>query len=816
MEQGEEEMIVKEAGFTNDCRWIWLDAKDDVENQYVCFRREFALGAKPARARLVISADSDYQVFVNGQEVYGRQFSDYPRHRSYDTYPIGSLLRRGLNAIAILAYYRGRGASEYRRGHPGLIVRIDAGRARVVSDRQWLARLSPAYASGGSVDQATVQMGFTVRHDARREDGWTSLRYRPVRRWRSAAELAGPTDGYWRSLEPRRLPQMVRAAFQPGSIVCAGALIRTGSAASDSPSLAVAAEFKRASRVPPSKQSPWVFEPPKVPANGAYLLADMGAESFGLLRVELEAPAGTVVDVAHGEHLEDLGVRAAPGYRRFTDRFVCRAGRNVLTVPFRRLGCRYIELHITAFRRAVRVHAVGLDPLEYPVRDAGAFACADGLVERLQTVSIRTLKLCMGDHYFDCPWREQSLYSYDSRNQALYGYYVFGEYEYPRQSFRLLGWGEREGGLLDMCAPSNVKTTIPIFSLAWIAALHEHWLFSGSPALFDEFRPTVERVLSAFLARPDESTGVYRTFEDSWLFYEWTAGLDYQPRTGPGSGFRLDAPHNLYLVEGMRACAAMLALAGDTGPAAVWIRRADALGKAVHRLFWDAGRGRYATYADRRRRWHYSAGVQALALCTGVAPAGARRRLQEAILRDRSLVDMTLQVMGYGVQAMRGAPVAVQAAMLDRIRGVYGGMVENGATSLWEVADTSMMGPGLANDLGLGRDRERRPYEGDDMFAEAGSLCHGWSAVPIWTNMAYILGVRPLTPGFGSFAVEPHTCGLPAARGVVPTPHGPIEVRWESARGTMWIDIRHPRQTAPASVAAPGFRGRVRVSARRC
>ncbi len=798
--------------FAAQCRWIWLDDCAETENQYVGFRRDFTLTQKPDSGRLLISADSDYQVFLNGLEIYGRQFSDYPQERSFDVYPVGDLLRRGRNAIAVLGYYRGRGASDYRSGRPGLIVQLEAGATRIVSDSQWRARLSPAYASGGQVDQVTKQMGFVVVHDARREDGWTSLGYQVGRGWRRATELAGPTDGYWRALSPRALPQMVRRPFSAAKVVCLGTAVRLRTSADLSPSLAVASEFKHAVRPPPSHKAPWRFAVPEAAGQGGYVLADLGAESFGLLRIELEAPAGTVVDVAHGEQLEDLGVRAAPGYRRFVDRFICAAGRQVLQVPFRRLGGRYIELHLFGFTRPVQVHAVGLEPLEYPVVEAGSFACADTILTRLQEVSLRTLKLCMGDHYFDCPWREQSLYSYDSRNQALYGYYAFGEYAYPRQSFRLLGWGGRADGLLEMCAPASVDIVIPIFSLVWIRSLQEHWLFSGDSTLFDEFQPVIERILGAFLARVDEPTGVTRTFAGLWSFYEWTTGLDYQPKTGPGSGFRLDAPHNMYLIDAMRAYAAMLAFKGHDGQAKNWRRKADALAAAVHRLFWDPARQRYATYADRRRRRHYAAGIQALAIATGVVPAGLRRPLQAALVTDESLVEMTLQVMGVGVHAMRQASVAEQGAMLKRVRGVYGGMVMNGATSLWEVADKSAMAPGLENDSGRGHARERIPYEGDDMFAEAGSLCHGWSAVPIWLNMAYILGVCPLTPGFKTFAVEPHPCGLPGASGSIPTPHGQIHVAWEQGRGGSWIDVSAPRSLTPVIRPGPGFSKPVRIS----
>ena len=94
------------------------------------------------------------------------------------------------------------------------------------------------------------------------------------------------------------------------------------------------------------------------------------------------------------------------------------------------------------------------------------------------------MKLCMHEHYEDCPWREQALYAYDSRNQALFGYYAWGNYEFAATSIELLGRGIRPDGLLELCAPARVPVTIPIFSWIWFVEVEEHWLYSGDDRLF--------------------------------------------------------------------------------------------------------------------------------------------------------------------------------------------------------------------------------------------------------------------------------------------------------------------------------------------
>jgi hypothetical protein len=59
------------------------------------------------------------------------------------------------------------------------------------------------------------------------------------------------------------------------------------------------------------------------------------------------------------------------------------------------------------------------------------------------------------------------------------------------------------------------------------------------------------------------------------------------------------------------------------------------------------------------------------------------------------------------------------------------------------------------------------------------SDCHAWGSVPLQQFPRYILGVRPSAPGFDAVTIDPVPSQLTHAEGRVPTPHGPIDIRWE-------------------------------------
>lgn len=56
---------------------------------------------------------------------------------------------------------------------------------------------------------------------------------------------------------------------------------------------------------------------------------------------------------------------------------------------------------------------------------------------------------------------------------------------------------------------------------------------------------------------------------------------------------------------------------------------------------------------------------------------------------------------------------------------------------------------------------------------------HAWGAAPANLLPRYVIGVQPLTPGWGQTRIRPHLSGLSAARGKVPTARGAITVEWK-------------------------------------
>ncbi len=59
---------------------------------------------------------------------------------------------------------------------------------------------------------------------------------------------------------------------------------------------------------------------------------------------------------------------------------------------------------------------------------------------------------------------------------------------------------------------------------------------------------------------------------------------------------------------------------------------------------------------------------------------------------------------------------------------------------------------------------------------------HAWGAAPANLLPRYVLGAQPLTPGWRKAVIRPNPGSLQSAEGQIPTPLGPVLIRWDNAK----------------------------------
>lgn len=753
--------------------WIRLAPNGIEINLYADFRGVFTLPHQVETAVISVSAGSDFLLYLDGVELGGGQFSDYPERPTKTEFSTGPLAA-GKHLIAALVWFCGRDFSTRRRGMPGFRCELRAGEFRFGSSTVWKARQDPAFRSG-PIENVTDQLGFVCCCDGRNFDGWEQPDYDDSG-WEDAV-----ASGERTAPVPRPVARLVPGERRRVCFANQGFLLRREAretfAATVSHDLmrpVPAAHFFGLPGLygsgPLQLDGPYRIPTADAPENGSFVILDFGGECAGKLELELEAPAGTVIDLSIGEHLDDGRVRCRIGRRNFTDRYLCHAGRNCFSIPFRRSGGRFLQLNFTCYDEPLTLYYAGIRPQELPLPEAARFDDGDLLQSRLRQVALNTMKLCMHEHYEDCPWREQALYAYDSRNQALFGYYAWGNYEFAATSIELLGRGIRPDGLLELCAPARVPVTIPIFSWIWFVEVEEHWLYSGDDRLFRQFESQMAEMLDRALARRDEATGLCLPPEgrEVWNFYEWALQLD-------GHGHHpLSALYNLYLVLALRSFEAMSARAGRGGE-----KRSDALLTVVERAFRRPD-GLFATYRDGAELIGFHEHTNALALRLGILlPEQYGRFIRLA--EEPSCVPVSTSALPFTVDALYQAGPTGRRLAAERLTAAFTPMLFTGSDTLWEVAD------GAAG------------------FDGAGSLCHAWSSVSVYWQGARQLGVVPLEPGFRRFAVSPCPGTREYVTGEVPTPSGPIRIDCRRRGEGFRLAVEAPSGLQPECRPLPEF-----------
>ena len=430
---------------------------------------------------------------------------------------------------------------------------------------------------------------------------------------------------------------------------------------------------------------------------GRYLL-DFGAETVGVFQLRFSTKKAQNIHICWGEHIVDGWVRDKIGLRDFSIDYHAKAGKNEYFGYFRRLGLRYAEIRTDEEIEGLEMEIL---PRTYPLNEV-EYTCEDKRFNQIYEVCKKTLTLCMHDHYEDCPWREQAMYAMDSRNQMLCGYYAFHEYAFPRACLRLMAEGLREDGLLPICFPAGIDLTIPSFSLHYFTAVREYGDYSGDWTLAKEVLPVLERILQTYFANANAS-GAVNNFSGAahWNFYEWADGLSsdvgaiepYRPDLIINCLFSLALQHAAYICD---------KLGVQTGYAA----QAEKLNTAINEVFYDEKQKGYTMY---KMSGGCSELGNGLAVLCGAATGERAKEICDILASDNAWTKITLSMKCFKYDALlKVDDEGYKKYILDDIKSVYGKMLDCGSTSVWET------------ELG----------EAD--FNKAGSLCHGWSALPVY------------------------------------------------------------------------------------
>ena len=510
-----------------------------------------------------------------------------------------------------------------------------------------------------------------------------------------------------------------------------------------------------------------------------HFFVDFGRAAFGTLTLRIPEPeAGQTIEVHLGEDRnDDATVNRAPGgtvrYRQFALRL--REGRSEHTIeipPFEPLYDGHIPMpeyvgEVMPFRYAELIGAPESleagDIRQWVVHvpfddDAAHFESSDAVLNDVWELCKYSIKATTFTGVYVDGDRERIPYEGDAYINQLCQYGVDLNYVTARLSHE---------HLLDHPTWPTEWKLHSVF-MAWA-----DYLYTGDSRSLEAKYDVLRGKTLLDRARPD---GLLRGSRDDLI--DWPAG--------ERDGYDMRPVKTVVSAVHYQALAWMAEIArvlGHDTDAAEYGRRAELVKTSLNEKLWDEENGRYidGMSEDGERSSHASLHANLFPLAFGMVPPERRAGVVEFI-KSRGMA-CSVYPAQYLLEGLFEAGEAEYALSL---------MTSTGERSWAHMMYT--IGSTITLEAWSARFKPNLDWN------------HAWGAAPANIIPRYLLGVRPLEPGFRRILIQPRPGGLEHVKGKVPTVRGPVHVAISvnrPSRFALEVEVP-PNSTAKIGVPALG------------
>ena len=345
---------------------------------------------------------------------------------------------------------------------------------------------------------------------------------------------------------------------------------------------------------------------------------------------------------------------------------------------------------------------------------------------------------------------------------------------YIRESLRLLGSYQSANGE----SGADVPPTVPLgtfpesgypystsYSMDEVVNIATYYLYTGDLAFVRSEWPMITRELGYNRSLVNQR-GLMAT--DS------TNGADWDYYDGDKTA-EVTAYNDIYY-QTLSDAATMAQALGLEAEAAQYLQEAASLRSAINRYLFDSSTDLYPV--SDLQPGSVAQDGNALAVVAGVVPNGAGAKVLDAL--QHSLPSTPYGPLPFSADTGYRAAISPFVTN-EELQALFAVGDTSSAMALletvWGHMDTA--GPDFT-----AADWEGVGANGRPDYAGFTSLAHGWSTGATADLTSDVLGVQPTSAGYRTWSLHPHPGVLAWVEGDVPTPRGPIAVRWAQARAT--------------------------------
>ncbi len=469
-------------------KWIEMEGDTNRYSPSPHFRKEFSVSKSVVRAMVYVTSHGFYELHINGSKV-GDQvltpgWTTYGKRLQYQVFDVTGMIAKGNNAVgAVLGdgWYRGTLAwgnnwAIYGK-RLGLLMQMkltysDGTEEMIITDETWKC------SNDGAIRMNDLYNGET--YDARKKlTGWSKTGY---------------DERYW---------VKVRVAEYSIPLIT-------------SESVAV----RKMNELKPVK----IFRTPK-----GSLIADMGQNMVGWIRLRVSGPAGTVIKIRHAEVLDKYGefytenLRLAKCELQYT---LAGSGEEIYEPRFTFMGFRYIE--VTGFPGTLTPDNLTGIVVHSDMELTGYYESSSKLLNQLQHNIQWGQKGNFVDVPTDCPQRDERLgWTGDAQAFSRTAAFNFNAAPFFTKWLKDVALDQKPGGevpdvIPDVLNRQNATTAQPSAGWGDVAVIVPWTMYTvyGDRRLLEQQYPSMKAWVEYIRKRAGESY-IWKggSKYGDWLFY---------------------------------------------------------------------------------------------------------------------------------------------------------------------------------------------------------------------------------------------------------------------------------------------------------
>ena len=727
-----------------EAQWITVPNTDGKAYGVYLFRKQIDLEKQLDVFPIYISADNQYELFVNEKLVSRGPSKGDETHWYFEQLDLAPFLQSGKNTITTKIWNEGEFRREAQRSYQtAFIIQGVTNEASLINtDKSWKCNedksYSPILISDYRPRPGQLSLpGYYVAGPGEKVDmskkyiGWKTASFDDME-WKNA-QLISPgipqntvgldAGNSWRLL-PSGLPQMENTPQRFKKL-------------RNVDGINIPANF------PEKKGS---FE---IPANTrASFLLDQTCLTNAYPALHFNGGEKSIVTLTYAEALyqdkKNKGDRNSVDGKMIIGRIdsVLSSGANKQRFsPLSYRTYRFVEIKIETKDSPLIIDDISSVAVAYPFKMNAKLETTILEMDKMMDIGWRTAKLCAMDTYMDCPYWEQLQYIGDTRIQALVSLYNSGDDRLVKHALNLIDYSRQPNGITLSRYPTINSQIITPFSLWYIGMLNDYMMY-GQDSDFIKGKLSGTRQILEYFEQFQASDGSLKNLP-SWAFTdwvnEWERGMPPIGKDGSSSILDLQLLMAYQNADGLEKELGIKAFSDSYN---MKIRQ---LSKTIKSKYWDETRH---LFADNSNKDSFSQHTNALAILTGLVSDGKATAIAKQMVNEKELTQASIYFRYYVHQALVKAGLGS-----DYLKWL----------DIWR----NHMNAGLTT------------WAEDTNTDTTRSDCHAWGSSPNIEFFRTILGIDSASPNFKTVKIEPHLGDIKTISGEIPHPNGKISVSYD-------------------------------------